>query len=177
MYEISAEQLPSWRKWHTFRESQISRMAEVEITSEFAQLMIKGIVGKTQKAIDTIYHEREEAWPERGEVERRFRHCMELLDDTVGDDLANTAFTNRAAFHGLFSVVYDGCFEIGSTLTKKKKAETLPTAFRTRMLRVSDAISNETATERVLESLARRTTHRDSRKAVFDYLKAQMLRA
>ena len=55
MYEISAEQLPRWRKWRIFTESQISRMAEVETTSEFAQLMIKGIVGKTQTALRKLY--------------------------------------------------------------------------------------------------------------------------
>ena len=47
MYAISAEQLPRWRRWRTFTEAQISRMLEVEITSEFAQLMRSGIVGKT----------------------------------------------------------------------------------------------------------------------------------
>jgi hypothetical protein len=54
MYEISAEQLQRWRSWRIFTESQISRMGEVEITSEFAQLMIKGLVGKTQRAIDNL---------------------------------------------------------------------------------------------------------------------------
>jgi len=50
---------------------QISRMSEVEITSEFAQAMIRGNVGKTQKAIDNLYGPGGK-WPERAEVERRF---------------------------------------------------------------------------------------------------------
>src|ERR1035437_5113922 len=52
MYSISAEQLQRWRQWRILTESQISRMGEVEITSEFAQFMIRGVVGKTQRAID-----------------------------------------------------------------------------------------------------------------------------
>ena len=176
MYAISAEQLPRWRKWRTFSESQISRMAEVEITSEFAQLMIKGVVGKTQKAIDSLYQEFEDAWEERGEVERRFRQCMDELDKIIGDDLANTAFTNRSAFHALFSVVYDASFEIGSGL-KRKRGEPLPTAFKARVLKTSDAIRNQTAPEKLLDALARRTTHKDSRKTVIDFLKNQLLRA
>lgn len=176
MYAIAAEQLQRWRSWRIFTESQISRMGEVEITSEFAQLMIKGLVGKTQKAIDNLYQEFDDTWSERGEVERRFRHCMEEIDTHVGADMANSSFKNRSAFHGLFSVVYDAAFETGSPL-KRKKAEPLPTAFKARLLKLSDTITNQTAPEKFLEALARRTTHRDSRKTVIDHLKAHLLRA
>lgn len=176
MYATSAEQLQRWRNWRIFTESQISRMGEVEITSEFAQLMIKGLVGKTQKAIDNLYKDYDDAWIERTEVERRYRYCMDELENSVGTDLANSAFTNRAAFHALFSAVYDAAFGIGSPL-RRKKAEPLPTAFKTRLLKTSDAIRGGTSPEKLLESLARRTTHKDSRKTVIDYLKAQLFRA
>lgn len=176
MYAISAEQLPRWRKWRIFSEAQISRMAEVEITSEFAQLMLKGIVGKTQKAIDRLYSDLEEAWPERTEAERRFRHCMDELDNTVGIDLANAAFTNRAAFFAIFAVIYHLAFEIESPL-KKKKAEPLPTNFRARVLKTSDTIRTGKAPDKVMESLARRTTHKDARKTVIEYLADQLSRA
>lgn len=173
MYAISAEQLPRWRKWRIFSEAQISRMQEVEITSEFAQLMIKGIVGKTQKAIDNLYGDLEDEWAERAESERRFRHCMEDMDSALGADLANTAFTNRAAFHALFSAVYDAAFEIGSLL-KRKKPELLSADFKARVLKISDAIRAAKAPDKVMEALARRTTHKDSRKTVIDYLKKQL---
>ncbi len=176
MYAISAEQLSRWRKWRIFTEAQISRMSEVEITSEFAQLMMEGIVGKTQKAIDRVYKELEDEWPERPEVERRFRHCMEEMDDALGADLANTAFTNRAAFHALFSAVYAATFEIGSSL-KREKAGPLPADLRARVLKTSDAIRAAKAPDKVLEALARRTTHKDSRKTVIDYLNAQIFHA
>jgi len=176
MYAISAEQLPRWRKWRIFTEAQISRMSEVEITSEFAQLMVGGIVGKTQKAIDKLYKQLEDEWPERIEVERRFRYCMDEMDSTLGADLANTAFTNRAAFHGLFSAVYDAIFEIGSSL-KKEKAGPLPPDFKARVFKISDAIRAAKAPDKVIEALARRTTHKDSRKTVIDYLKIQLFHA
>lgn len=176
MFAVSAEQLQRWRTWRIFTESQISRMGEVEITSEFAQLMIKGVVGKTQKAIDNLYKDNDDAWPERAEFERRFRHCMDELDSSVGADLANSAFRNRSGFHALFATVYDASFEMGSAL-KRKKAEPLPTAFKTRLMKISDSITKQTAPEKFLEALARRTTHRDSRKTVIDYLKTHLLRA
>jgi hypothetical protein len=176
MYAISAEQLPRWRRWRIFTEAQIARMAEVEITSEFAQLMIKGIVGKTQRGIDTLYKELEDQWPDKAEVERRFRHCMDELDNAIGGDLANTQFRNRAAFHALFAAVYNTTFQIGSAL-KKKKADPLPPNFKARILKISDAIHDAKAPEKVLEGLARRTTHKDSRKTVIDYLDSQLSRA
>jgi hypothetical protein len=176
MYAISAEQLPRWRKWRIFTEAQISRMSEVEITSEFAQLMRSGIVGKTQASIKRLYKDLEDEWPERVETERRFRHCMEEIDSTLGADLANTDFTNRAAFHALFSTVYHAAFAIGSPL-KKAKAEPLPSDFKAQILKVSDAIRAGKAPEKVLEALARRTTHKDSRKTVTDYLTAKITHA
>ena len=102
-------------------------------------------------------------------MERRFRHCMEEMDNALGADLANTAFTNCAAFHGLFSAVYGAAFEIGSSL-KKEKARTLPADFKARVLKASDAIRTGKAPDKVMEALARRTTHKDSRKTVVDYL-------
>ena len=176
MYAISAEQLPRWRKWRIFTEAQISRMSEVEITSEFAQFMMRGIVGKTQKAIDNLYGDLEDQWPERAEVERRFRYCMDEIDNTLGADLANTGFTNRAAFHGLFTAVYAAVFEIGSPL-KRKKADPLPADFKMRVLKTSDSIRAAKAPDKVMEALARRTTHKDSRKTVIDYLKTQLSHA
>lgn len=175
MYAISAEQLQRWRQWRILTESQISRMGEVEITSEFAQFMLKGIVGKTQNAIDNLYKEFDDKWETRPEVERRFRHCMDEIDNTLGSEIANTSFRNRAGFHGLFCVVYDIAFGIGSSFLRKR-AESLPATFKSLALKVSDAIQNQKAPEAVLESLARRTTHKDSRKTFLDYLKARLAR-
>jgi uncharacterized protein with ParB-like and HNH nuclease domain len=176
IYAISAEQLPRWRKWRIFTEAQISRMSEVEITSEFAQLMRNGIVGKTQKAIDRLYKDLEDEWPERTETERRFRHCMDEIDNFLGDDLANTDFTNRAAFHGLFTAIYNVAFGIESSF-KKVKAEALPNDLKIKILKTSDAIRAGKAPEKVMDALARRTTHKDSRKTVADYLTTKISHA
>jgi hypothetical protein len=176
MYAISAEQLPRWRKWRLFTEAQISRMAEVEITSEFAQMMINGIVGKTQRALDNVYGEFEEEWPERAEAERRFRNCMEQLDEALGQSVANSTFRNRAAFHALFCTVYSGLYGIGSSL-KKRNPTPLPASFRTRALRIGEMLGERRAPEKVLDALARRTTHKDSRRTVVDYLISKVLNA
>ena len=76
----------------------------------------------------------------------------------------------------MFSAVYDASFEIESPL-KKTKAEPLTAAFRGHVLKASDAIRGGKAPEKVLESLARRTTHKDSRTRVINYLKTELFRA
>jgi hypothetical protein len=176
MFALAAEQLPRWRRWRTFSETQISRMLEVELTSEFAQLMLKGVVGRSQQSLDKLYNDRDEEFPERIEVERRFRYCMDELDKLIGDVLANTVFTNRAPFYGLFAATYAGIFGIGSALGRKK-AEPLPANFKSRVLKVSDAITGAKAPEKVMDALARRTTHKDSRNTVIEYLESQLCRA
>jgi len=40
-YDLAAEQLTQWRDWQTFNETDISRMAEVELTSELTISMIE----------------------------------------------------------------------------------------------------------------------------------------
>lgn len=69
MYTLAFEQLPRWRDLRIMSEDNIARMQEVELTSEFAQLMLKGVRQKTQAALDSIYEENEFEYPERYEVE------------------------------------------------------------------------------------------------------------
>ena len=54
---------------------------------------------------------------------------------------------------------------------------TLTFNFKAQILKVSDAIRAGKAPEKVLEALARRTTHKDSRKTVTDYLTAKITHA
>jgi hypothetical protein len=53
-YEIATEQLNRWRDWKIFSPDQIARMNEVELSSEFMLLIIKGTLDKTISKIDTI---------------------------------------------------------------------------------------------------------------------------
>ena len=65
VFDLAAEQLQRWRKWRIFNEDQIARMNEVELTSECAQMMLRGIVGKSQKALNSLYEEKDVDYPEK----------------------------------------------------------------------------------------------------------------
>jgi hypothetical protein len=172
MFEIAAEQLERWRSWSILTEDQIARMLETELTSELAQLMLSGVGGKSQVAITALYQDKDANFPERSEVERRFRATMDAIQGLIGTEMPNTAFRKRAPFFALFAVVYDGLFGLGSSL-RKQKSKTLPSAMKAALLEADREIALDVTPRSVNEALARRTTHPESRKAVVAYLKGK----
>lgn len=169
MYRLAAEQLPRWENWGIFKWDNIARMDEVELTSEFAQLMLGGIVGKSQPSLDRLYEQKDQRFPERKEVEKRFQNTMDVLDDNLGQVLSASAFKKRAPFYALFAAVYDATYRIDSALTRSKPRR-MRRDFAQRVIDASAAINTERAPRSVLEALERRTTHPGSRRTVVNYL-------
>lgn len=170
MYQLATEQLYRWREWKIFSEYDIARMQEVELTSELALMMHRGITHKLQKSIDDVYEKKDKKFPERSEVMTRFRTVMETLDDKLGKEIAALIFKARPLFYVLFTFVYDLQFGLGSALEKKKPKPVSSEAIA-RIRLVSTKLENKTAPEQVLESVARRTTNAGSRLAILNYLK------
>jgi hypothetical protein len=169
MYKLAAEQLPRWRNWKIFTEYNIARMEEVEITSEFAVLMFKGVTGKSQSAINTIYKQKDaEKFPGKSEVEHRFRSVMDTIEDKFGNELL--AFKKKTLFYSLFAIIYDMEFEIGSGLKKASKKTVSNNAIAW-VKAAAEKIQSMEAPKKVLDAVARRTTNPDSRKKVLEYLK------
>jgi hypothetical protein len=82
VYNLAAEQLQRWRSWRIFNEDNISRMAEVEITTECLDLIIKkGISGKSPANLDKLYRDYDEEYNNREEIEKRFRDVMETINE------------------------------------------------------------------------------------------------
>lgn len=169
MYRLAAEQLSRWENWRIFKWDNIARMDEVELTSEFAQLMFDGIVGRSQLSMDRLYGEKDQRFPERKEIEKRFQNTMDVLDDNLGQVLPISAFRKRAPFYALFAAVYDVTYGIGSALTRSKPRRPHRDLAQ-RVNQLSDAITTSRAPRTVLEALERRTTHPGSRRTVVNYL-------
>jgi hypothetical protein len=173
MYRLAAEQLNRWENWKIYTWDNIARMQEVELTSEFAQLMLNGIVGRSQRALDKLYDSKDVDYPEKNEIEKRFQTVMDLIDDSVSSQLPRTIFTKRPLFYALFAAVYDQAYGIDSKL-KRKKPKRLPSGLADRLVGVSEEIDSGQAPEEVLKALERRTTHPSSRKTVTNYLKKSL---
>lgn len=169
MYNLGYKFLQQWRDWGVLSENDIARMQEVELTSEFAMFILKGISGKTQKAIDKTYEEMDEVYNERKAVERRIEMVMEAIDEGLGPEMPVLPFRKKALIYSLFAVVYHALFGIESTL-KKKTDKALPKKLFTDLRAAGEKLEKEKAPENVLEAIARRTTHAQSRKTQINFL-------
>ena len=170
MYETAFGHLPRWRNWRIFSDDGIARMQEVELTSEFAYLMLNGLTAKSEAALDQLYKNKEEAFPERDEVERRVTVVMDTIDDKLGTDGDIRLFRRRALFFGLFAFLYDTQFGIGSPL-QAVRAKPVPPDVISGIRKVGQTIREQNAPNKVLESVTRRNTNLIERTRIFDYFR------
>ena len=169
-YELAAEHLEYWRQWGIFTEYNIARMEEVELTSEFLMLMVNGVTAKTQSTIDRFYDLHDEQFPAGEEVERRFRHLMESIDDKFGNALRATPFKKKTLFYSLFASLYHLAYEIGSDVNIRKKPSSITNDQISYIRTCADRIENKAAPEPVMDATSLRTTHLSSRKTLIEYL-------
>ncbi|WFP65480.1 DUF262 domain-containing protein [Mesorhizobium sp. WSM4904] len=104
-YDLAVEHLEFWRKNRIFTEQGIARMQEAELTSELIIAMISGLQDK-KKSIDGFYAKFDEEFPERGQVEDRFRKTIDAINVSVGDELPSTEFRRVPLFYSLFTATY-----------------------------------------------------------------------
>jgi hypothetical protein len=167
MYELGAEQLNRWRQWGVFSEYNIARMAEVELTSEFALLMLSGVAKKEQPAINATYKRFEESFPQSKEVARRFHSVMDFLDDNF--DVHVTPFASKVLFYSLFAAVYHLQFGIKSPLEPASPAK-IPADNIAWLTTAAERIEKGDAPAPVIDATKRQTTNAGSRLALIRYL-------
>lgn len=118
MYTLAYQNLERWRKWNVFNENDIARMSEVEEVSDLVNIMLKGLKGKSQPALNKIYKEYDEDFPHSKEISKRFNHVMDKIDETVGAYIPSSAFTRTALFNSLFIFYYDLIYGLDSSLER-----------------------------------------------------------
>jgi hypothetical protein len=169
MYRLAAEQLDRWRDWTVFSEQEIARMEEVELVSEIAYMMINGLSGRSQKALNSLYKANEESVPAGSVVAKRFRVLMDSVDEKLGQKLPDLAFSRKTLIYPLLAGFYELLYGLESDL-KPKKAQPVRPRQAQWIAQAGERISNGTAPEDLLELISRRTTHPSTRRAVFDYI-------
>lgn len=168
-YNLAAEQLFRWRKWKIFAEDNIARMHEVEFTSELIYLMFHNISTKRKVALDKIYDDKNEKYPERPEVERRFQTVMDTIEEIMGNEMALSPYRQKTFFYPLFAVLYDLHFRLNSRL-KKKTASKISSQQTKCIKNAEELIKSRKAPKEILGLSGRRTTDVKTRKALFDYI-------
>jgi Protein of unknown function DUF262 len=110
-YELATEQLYRWRDdWEVFNPDSIARMTEVEMASEFMMYIMSGVLEKKTATIDLFYKHFDAAFPDRHEVERRFRTIFDTIEDLFAND-RHRVFNSRTMFFALFAAIYGLQFE------------------------------------------------------------------
>lgn len=170
MYRVALGQLPRWRSWRIFNDDGIARMQEVELTSEFARLMLVGLTAKNRLALDQLYKDREDDYPEREEVERRFNVIMDTIDDQLAADGEIRSFQRKALFYGLFAFLYDVQFGLDSPLYKAK-VKPISQKIMSGIREAGRRFQERNAPDEVLESVTRRNTNLQERTKIVEYFK------
>ncbi len=173
MYELALEQLDRWRDWKILSDEQISRMKEVELTSDLIMSLMDGITGRRKKALDDMYERFDESFPEREEVSRRFRATMEAIDSSIGDCIKDTVYTSEVYFYTLFVFVYDALFAIGSPLDDRKP-QRVARKTRAMLLQASEDFEHERVPPEVLDAARRASADPGRRKTRLDYMRSLM---
>jgi hypothetical protein len=169
MYELAYEQFERWRAWRVLTDDQLSRMIEVELTSDLVLNMIDGLSGRSQARLNKIYERFDEQFPARAEIARRFRMTMEAIDSVLGKDVATTIYRSEIHFFTLFVFFYDRMWGLKSALTKHAPAK-LPQAIRESLIRIDASYREQTAPKRVLDAVARASTDLGRRRTRLDYM-------
>jgi len=173
-YNLAYEQLARWRNWGIFTEDDIARMNEVEMTSDFLLLILKGISTKSKSSLDKVYKDKdcENCFPEKPIVEDRFRNVMDSIDDTLGEDLINLDFRKGTLFYYIFALIYDVHYGLGSELEKIRKRR-IPSHF-TKCIQSFELSGAKDLSEKTRKEATRRTSA-EVRRTVFNYLKRKCI--
>lgn len=169
VYKLAAEQLSRWRGWEIFNESKLARMAEAELTSECLMLIAEGITAKNQQTINKAYEKWESKFPNRKEIEKRFRTVMDEIDRGFGSLIANSEFRSAVLFYPLFAAVYDQLygFELPHSAVKPKS---IKKSWFDALQKKGVALAARSIPPRVADALKGQTNKLDNRKALYSYL-------
>ncbi len=141
-YSLAHEHIEFWRNYRIFTQNGISRMGEVELTSELLILLMDGIQDK-KNSINRFYSEFDDEFPGQSKLEKRFRAVIDDIVRVVGDDLRTMEFRRPPLFYSLFGAVAHRRFGVpGIKLQSKQKALSSDDerGLRATVARLSDAI-------------------------------------
>lgn len=169
MFSLANEQLDRWRKWRIFSEDSIARMYEVELTSEFALLMIDGLTQKTQGSINDIYRIYDDHFPYENQIKKRFRLIMDTIDDHFGSLIEDTVFQKKTLFYSLFSFLYHYQYGINTRLETVTAKSIKPNIVKS-ILSAGKDIDNHNVTSSIIDAISKRTTDLKNRRIVLKYL-------
>ena len=169
MYQLAYEQLERWIAWEVFSSEEVSRMAEVEMTSDLVGNMIDGLSGKSQPKLKAWYKQYDERLPAADEITRRFRETMDRIGEVLGESMKSTVFNSQVYFFSLFTLVYDLTYGLGSDLAKRRP-KSLPGTIRQTLVAASNDLRWQRVPDAVLDAVQRASADLGRRRTRLTYL-------
>ena len=170
-YDLAAEQLAHWIAWKTFTEADISRMYEVELTSELTISFIeKKVMGKSTSSIEKYYKQFDEIYANRKIVEDRYRTTVDFIVKNFPGNRNDFVFYKKTIFYTFFMAIYDSLYGVSSGVNKKAAPKKVTSEKIQALKQKGDRIKDRTAPNNVLEATDRRTTNLKERDILFKYL-------
>ena len=173
MYELAREQLERWTTWEIFSDDQISRMKEVELCSDFALNMIKGLTGKTQDRLNKFYKEFDDKFVGKREFRKRFRQTMDQIDDLIGEEMFGSIYTSEVHFFTLFLFIYDTMYGLGTALDRGRRPRALRKRLRRALLQVGSDFLEQQVPDEVLDAVRRASADLGRRQTRLNYMAQQ----
>jgi hypothetical protein len=177
--KLSQAHLRHWRDWEILQDQQIARMLEAELTAELVQLMLEGIVGKSQPRLTALYRKYEESFKQGPLLGRRFDDTMLHIEEALENRIARTEFRRQMWFHALFAVLYDNKFGLphGQQGGSVSGRHTLPgmETLRRRLSSISQAIASERIPAPVQKASRGATAHPGARTLRVNFLRGRCL--
>lgn len=173
-YELATEQLHRWRAWKLFTPDQIARMQEVELTSEFMLLILRGVLEKNPKTIDSFYKKFDRQFEEGAEVATRFRAALDTIEAAITPQIISELFRNRTIFYALFAAIYGLQYGLRSASDTKKLKHEKPRPLKPGMVEQMKTAARNIKSGDVPAAVARSsrgaTSHAKPRRIVIGFL-------
>lgn len=141
-YKLANEQYKFWINYRVFGATAISRMDEVEFTSELLIAAQEGMQHK-KKSITDFYMNWDEEYPNQEREEKRFRETMSLISDMYEGEI-DAVFRGPPFFYTLYCALFHRRFGLpGIDLGTDKRplSETDKKRFRTAVTKLSEIVS------------------------------------
>jgi len=181
-YELSYGEFERWVRWKIFDKPQMSRMLDVELTSELLLFLLDGERSKSQAVIRKTYREFDDEFPEEKAVRKRFAVVFDLLADVYGHAGTSRAAGNRDAvspfrrqswFYTMFSLVHDLIYDdyLRNSTRRVLQPKGLDVArLISHVERRADKLAEETDLD-LLKALRGASTDKRSRHQRYQFLK------
>ena len=117
--ELSTRYLPFWRATNIFSANDISRMNEVLFVSDLVLNMIKGLSDFRPTALDVLYRENEDSFPQEQNILNRWERVFEALYKLPQEVFKDTIFSRQPIFFSTFLCLDEKNGDIGDGLEQK----------------------------------------------------------